>query len=52
MRRLKTTIPSLTAIGGLALVLAATALGAGPRALAQAQAAGWDCNPLVQIGGH
>jgi hypothetical protein len=52
MRRLKTVIPSLAAIAGVALVLAGAALGAGPRGLAQAQAAGWDCNPLVLIGGH
>lgn len=31
--------------------LAGTA-GAESRTLAQAQAAGWDCNPLILIGGH
>jgi hypothetical protein len=48
---------SLVSIGVVVLAilevvaLAGTA-GAENRALAQAQAAGWDCNPLILIGGH
>ena len=43
---------SVLAATAVALVLASTALGAGNRTLAQAQAAGWDCEPLILIGGH
>lgn len=52
MRR---TFPSLAALAALILMasaLAGTASGSGARTLAQAQAAGWDCNPMVLIGGH
>lgn len=52
MRRTFTLIPSLVAIAAVALVLTGTVSGAGPRSLARAQAAGWDCNPLILIGGH
>lgn len=52
MHYLRTVIPSLAVIALAALVLAGTALAAGSRTLAQAQAAGWDCNPLILIGGH
>lgn len=43
---------SLAAIGLAAMVLAAPVRGAGNHTLAQVQAAGWDCNPLILIGGH
>lgn len=48
----------LMALGVVFAVIATTAVfvgtagGAGKRTLAQAQAAGWDCSPLVLIGGH
>ncbi len=48
---------SLVSIGGVLAILGLVALpgiagGAGTRTLAQAQSAGWDCNPLILIGGH
>lgn len=52
MRRVITFIPLVAALAAAAAVLAGTAGGAGPHTLAQAQAAGWDCNPLILIGGH
>ena len=52
MRRFFPLIPAFTTIAVVALVLAGTARGASDRTLAQAQAAGWDCNPLILIGGH
>lgn len=52
MRRFLPLIPALAAIAVVALVLADPARGASNRALDQAQAAGWDCNPLILIGGH
>lgn len=52
MRRLMTLIPSLALVAVSAAVLAGTASGAGPRSLARAQSAGWDCEPLILIGGH
>ena len=44
--------PSLAAIAVAALVVAGTVSGASSRQLTQTQAAGWDCNPMVLIGGH
>lgn len=52
MRRSLTLVSSLAAMALATAVVAGTALGAGQRTLAQAQAAGWDCNPLILIGGH
>jgi hypothetical protein len=52
MRRFLPLVPALAAITVVTLALADTARGAGSRTLAQAQAAGWDCNPLILIGGH
>ena len=52
MRRAFPFVASLAAIGITAVALAGTVNGAGSRTLAQAQAAGWDCKPLVLIGGH
>ena len=51
MRRFSRLI-SVLAATAFALVLANAALGASNRALVQAQAAGWDCDPLILIGGH
>jgi len=55
MRRLSRLLPSLAAIVGAALIVAGVATAAttaSHRSLAQAQAAGWDCDPLILIGGH
>lgn len=52
MRRTLPFITSLAAIVITAAALAGTVSGANSRTLAKAQAAGWDCNPLVLIGGH
>lgn len=43
---------SVLAATAVALVLASTALGVSNHTLAQAQTAGWDCEPLILIGGH
>jgi len=51
MRRFS-PVTSILAATAVALVLASTALGASNHTLAQAQAAGWDCEPLILIGGH
>lgn len=51
MRRIIALSAAFAAIAATA-VLVGTASGAGNRTLAQAQAAGWDCNPLILIGGH
>jgi hypothetical protein len=45
-------LPTLTATAALGLILAGAVSGAGQHSLAQAQAAGWDCDPLILIGGH
>jgi hypothetical protein len=47
-----TVISVFAATAAAAVVLVGTAGGAGPHTLAQAQAAGWDCSPLILIGGH
>ena len=52
MRRAFAFLPSLTAIAAAAVILAGAVNGAGHHTLAQAQAAGWDCDPLILIGGH
>ncbi len=52
MHRFITFIPVFAATGAAAVVLVGAAGGAGTHTLAQAQAAGWDCNPLILIGGH
>ncbi len=51
MRRTVAALSLLSAIA-VAMVLVAAATGANHRTLATAQAAGWDCNPLILIGGH
>lgn len=43
---------SLAAIAVISATLAGAVSGAGSRTLARAQAAGWDCNPPILIGGH
>ena len=52
MRRSVSFISTIAMIAVSAAVLSGTAAGASHRTLAQAQAAGWDCNPLTLIGGH
>ena len=52
MRRIITLIPVLAALIVAAVAVVSTAGGAGRHTLAQADAAGWDCNPLILIGGH
>lgn len=52
MRRTFRFIPFVTAVALAAVVLASAVSGAGQRSLTQAQAAGWDCNPMILIGGH
>lgn len=52
MPRKLAVLPSLIATAGLTVILAGAARGAGQHSLAQALAAGWDCNPLILIGGH
>jgi hypothetical protein len=52
MRRAFAFVPFLTAMGAAGIVLAAAVNGAGYRSLQTAQAAGWDCNPMILIGGH
>ena len=52
MRRGRTLIPTMTSIVAATMMLAGAASAAGSHNLAQAQAAGWDCEPLILIGGH
>ena len=52
MRRITVFIVVVVAIAASATVVVGAASGTANRTLAQAQAAGWDCNPLVLIGGH
>jgi hypothetical protein len=52
MRRIIALTAVLVTAAVAATVLVASAGGAGRRTLAQAQAAGWDCTPLILIGGH
>ena len=52
MRRAFAFVPSLTAVAAVAIMLAGAVNGASQHTLTQAQAAGWDCDPLVLIGGH
>lgn len=52
MRRAFTFLPSFAAVVAAAVILAAAVNGASPHSLTQAQEAGWDCDPLVLIGGH
>jgi hypothetical protein len=52
MRRALPFAVSFAAIAVTAVTLAGAVNGSGQRTLSGAQAAGWDCNPLVLIGGH
>jgi len=52
MRRTLAFFPSLIAVGAATMILVGVVNGAGRYSLGQAQAAGWDCDPLVLIGGH
>jgi hypothetical protein len=42
----------VAALAAAMAAFAGPAAGAGNRTLAQAQAAGWDCTPLILIGSH
>ena len=52
MRRVFTLVPSIIAIGAALVIFAGVVSARGPHSLQQAQAAGWDCDPLILIGGH
>jgi hypothetical protein len=52
MRRVFALVPSLAAIAAATLMLAGVVTGTSRYTLTQAQAAGWDCEPLILIGGH
>ena len=52
MARKLAFLPTIGAIAALSAILAGAVSGAGQHTLAQAQAAGWDCNPPILIGGH
>jgi hypothetical protein len=53
MRRLLSTLPSLTALVLASATFAGSTLAINSRqTLQQAMAAGWDCTPLILIGGH
>jgi hypothetical protein len=55
MRQLSRFLPSLAAVAAGVLILTGAVNAAtttSERSLAAAQAAGWDCDPLVLIGGH
>ena len=45
-------VPSLIATAASAVILAGAVSGASQHTLTQAEAAGWDCGPLILIGGH
>lgn len=50
--RARSVAMSLAAIAITAVTLATAVNGAGAHTLTQVQAAGWDCNPMIPIGGH
>ena len=53
MRRLRSTLAPLAALALASTLFAGSALGINSRlTLDQAIASGWDCTPLIQIGGH
>lgn len=55
MRRPVRLLPSLVAVAAAAVILTGAVSAAtttSRRSLAAAQAAGWDCDPHVLIGGH
>ena len=52
MRRSTILIPVFAVIAVASVILVGTAVGARGNALTQVQEAGWDCNPLILIGGH
>jgi hypothetical protein len=55
MTRKLAILPSLLGIAALSIAAAgavSAASGSSGHSLAQAQAAGWDCEPLILIGGH
>jgi hypothetical protein len=52
MRRIITLIGVLAVVAATAALFVGNASAKGNRTIAQAQTAGWDCNPLILIGGH
>ncbi len=52
MRRAFAFLPPIVAAAGAVVILAGTVVGVSHNTLSQSQAAGWDCEPLVLIGGH
>ena len=55
MRRALTLLPTLGAAAAVALILTGAVSAAtmtSNHSLAGAQAAGWDCDPMILIGGH
>jgi hypothetical protein len=53
MRRLRTTLAPLAALAFASTLFAGNVLAINSRlTLDQAMASGWDCDPLVLIGGH
>ena len=52
MRRSLVLVPSLAAIALITAAVAGSVLGVSRHTITQAQANGWDCTPLILIGGH
>jgi hypothetical protein len=52
MRPILVSIGALVAAAAAATAFVGIAGGANQRTLTQAQQAGWDCTPLILIGGH
>ena len=52
MRRAFAFVPFLAAIGAATVVARRRRQRRRYRSLETAQAAGWDCNPMILIGGH
>jgi hypothetical protein len=53
MRRLRLALPALTALALASATFAGSTLGNSSRlTLDRAIASGWDCTPLILIGGH
>jgi hypothetical protein len=52
MRRAFALLPSVIAVAAVAVILTGTVHGGSRHNLSEAQAAGWDCDPLIPIGGH
>jgi hypothetical protein len=51
-RRRATRLIGLVAVLGVVATMTVSPVAAGGRTLAQALAAGWNCEPLILLGGH